>query len=362
MSEQTKWCPRCQAQRPVSEFYVNRRTADGLSGFCVEHQREAGAATALKLRSELLALLGESCVRCGFDDQRALQVDHVNGSGAMDRRTTGQHRHHRAFVERVRANRSDYQLLCANCNGIKRIEDGEHVGHRVYPRKPVRKITHPRSGRQGQANTAATTKHCPKCDITKAVSDFVPNRARSDGLSSWCRQCITEIGERVRRATRDELLSLLGGECRRCGFTDARALQVDHVHGGGSQERKTVWSSTRSFIERVRSMPGEYQLLCANCNWIKRIEEDEHRRDYTRTRPSERKKGVGKGRAPGQQDGLRRFMAEHPDSQAERSREFWENVSPEQKAAFKAKMRSIATGRKLATGPDGKRHWVHPEG
>src|ERR1022692_3922959 len=72
------------------------------------------------------------------------------------------------------------------------------------------------------------------------------------------------------------IIELLGGECVRCHFTDPRALQVDHVNGGGSKERK---STTRGFyhvvLENHLSKKTKYQLLCANCNWIKRFENNE---------------------------------------------------------------------------------------
>src|SRR5262245_4193654 len=38
-----------------------------------------------KVRLEILLLLGGAfCVRCGFDDVRALQIDHVHGNGNHD--------------------------------------------------------------------------------------------------------------------------------------------------------------------------------------------------------------------------------------------------------------------------------------
>src|SRR5437870_8547480 len=37
-----------------------------------------------KLRRKVLLRLGSSCVRCGFDDERALQVDHINGGGRQE--------------------------------------------------------------------------------------------------------------------------------------------------------------------------------------------------------------------------------------------------------------------------------------
>ena len=78
------------------------------------------------------------------------------------------------------------------------------------------------------------------------------------------------------RALRLRVLMLFGGKCQCCGFSDPRALQVDHIDGGGNQERK-VLKGTGSRYKAVLADPARYQLLCANCNWIKREEEQEYR-------------------------------------------------------------------------------------
>ena len=77
------------------------------------------------------------------------------------------------------------------------------------------------------------------------------------------------------RKKRLELLLLAGGvECKRCGFNDQRALQIDHIDGGGIKE-KHITNNVYSFIKQVGLYPKKYQVLCANCNWIKRYENDE---------------------------------------------------------------------------------------
>lgn len=67
----------------------------------------------------------------------------------------------------------------------------------------------------------------------------------------------------------------------RCGFADVRALQIDHVLGGGVREiRSGIGYHTYYLrvIESVALREGKYQLLCANCNWIKRAEQGEERK------------------------------------------------------------------------------------
>jgi hypothetical protein len=69
---------------------------------------------------------------------------------------------------------------------------------------------------------------------------------------------------------------ILGNKCARCGFDDIRALQIDHINGNGKAERKLYKGGQTVLYRMVIESNGEnYQLLCANCNWIKRVSEDE---------------------------------------------------------------------------------------
>lgn len=78
-----------------------------------------------KWKGEAFRLLGSKCIRCGFSDQRALQFDHIKGDGYIDnhkRNVT----HYKKIVASVKAGENRYQVLCCNCNWIKRVENKEH--------------------------------------------------------------------------------------------------------------------------------------------------------------------------------------------------------------------------------------------
>ncbi len=81
---------------------------------------------------------------------------------------------------------------------------------------------------------------------------------------------------------RIKTLNSLGGTvCVRCGFSDIRALQIDHINGGGKKHIES-FSSNKTYHKYVREHPKEFQVLCANCNRIKVIEDRELRKkkDY----------------------------------------------------------------------------------
>ncbi len=79
----------------------------------------------------------------------------------------------------------------------------------------------------------------------------------------------------LQNKVRLQAIMLLGCVCTRCGNNDSRVLQIDHVNGGGTQENKRVHSA--GVARRVLKEPHDFQLLCANCNWIKRHERNENK-------------------------------------------------------------------------------------
>lgn len=93
------------------------------------------------------------------------------------------------------------------------------------------------------------------------------------------REKILEYSRNRNKKKRIELLKLLGSKCVKCGFSDWRALQIDHVNGGGLAEHKKYGGSIYKLIRRkVIEGSKDYQLLCANCNNIKKFENKECRR------------------------------------------------------------------------------------
>lgn len=77
-----------------------------------------------------------------------------------------------------------------------------------------------------------------------------------------------------------DAIDILGGKCARCGFSDIRALQIDHINGDGAEKRKqgeNSYTQRKFIVEHPKDAKTEYQVLCANCNWIKRFENGETR-------------------------------------------------------------------------------------
>lgn len=84
------------------------------------------------------------------------------------------------------------------------------------------------------------------------------------------------------KEVRCQLIRLLNIEmnCMRCGFNDIRALQIDHKNGHGHNDRKIFklsgTSLYRFYLKNPELAKETLQVLCANCNWIKKDENSEH--------------------------------------------------------------------------------------
>jgi hypothetical protein len=104
---------------------------------------------------------------------------------------------------------------------------------------------------------------------------------RKEYMRNWRKANPSYIREKTNSSyakLRQKVIAGYGGKCVVCGFSDWRALQIDHVHGGGCKELREVWKgSVRGFLYWLvkQNFPPEYQCLCANHNQIKRHERGE---------------------------------------------------------------------------------------
>lgn len=64
-----------------------------------------------------------------------------------------------------------------------------------------------------------------------------------------------------------------------CGHNDLRALSIDHVNGKGTAHRKTIKGGGLGFYRwlKVNAYPTGFQVLCMNCQFVKRHESRECR-------------------------------------------------------------------------------------
>jgi len=57
-------------------------------------------------------------------------------------------------------------------------------------------------------------------------------------------------------------------QCPNCPETNPKFLTLDHINGGGNQQRRELGSSTAIYKWIIdNNYPEGYQVLCANCNF-----------------------------------------------------------------------------------------------
>ena len=184
-----------------------------LKNYCKGHY---DALRLHKLREKLFEILGgKKCVKCGFDDQLALEFDHKRDDGNIERSlSSAVSLHLLKYAKNPELTKKSLQVLCSNCNQIKR-----HISGHLSKERGIRPTT-------------MYTKKRP-----------------------------------------EKLFEILGGKkCVKCGFDDQRALQFDHIHDDGATERKkrkTTALSYYYYTDNPSIAKKRIQVLCANCNRIK---------------------------------------------------------------------------------------------
>lgn len=186
--------------------YEALKASEGISGTPSKFL-EIGQKSRDRIRKAVLEALGGSCVRCGERIPKFLNVDHVHDGGREHRkqiRTGSAQKVHQEILSGKFPGK--YQLLCWNCNHLKFLESS------------------PRT----------------------------------------CNQYV----ERYKEKARKEAFAKFGRSCFCCGSNDERILSLDHVGGGGSQQRKTLKKTGASFYRwAIKNMDScEIRVACLNCN------------------------------------------------------------------------------------------------
>lgn len=130
------------------------------------------------------------------------------------------------------------------------------------------------------------TKYCWFHGGEHPLSEFGPNRSRSDGLQLICREAMREYQRDYRRRNRERvasynkryyggfrerILAAYGGACSCCGEDISEFLTIEH-RGGIVPEHHRYANGRRIGgvnlykVILEEGCPDEYCLLCWNCN------------------------------------------------------------------------------------------------
>lgn len=130
-------------------------------------------------------------------------------------------------------------------------------------------------------------KKCNRCSETKPDYEFIGklrNGKRGKSMRQYCDACADyrkndrlknaernkEYERYTKRKLRDEILQAYGNKCQCCGESRKEFLCIDHVNGGGRQERLKM-SSLSTYYRQIKTngFPPKYRILCHNCNFAR---------------------------------------------------------------------------------------------
>lgn len=147
-----KFCSRsCCDKNWRKKFYSDSRNQENRTKYYRiyrKKQRELGMISTyvrsyrVRRKEKLFEILGSHvCIKCGFADKRALQFDHKNGGGVKDQHIHDIYNYYSSHPEEAK---QKLQVLCANCNWIKRAENNEiRKFPNIIPQKYIVPHSHP---------------------------------------------------------------------------------------------------------------------------------------------------------------------------------------------------------------------------
>jgi hypothetical protein len=115
---ETRTCRDCGIEKPIAEFYPQSKVYR--SWYCkpchrTRYEDSSRTLTSVhRLQDTVITGYGGKCTCCGETNPAFLTLDHVNGSGNIERRSKGTNWPYRDARDRNYPD--DYQVLCYNCN------------------------------------------------------------------------------------------------------------------------------------------------------------------------------------------------------------------------------------------------------
>jgi hypothetical protein len=88
-------------------------------------------------------------------------------------------------------------------------------------------------------------------------------------------------GKNFRERTKYRIFNLYSGgepKCAQCGENRMVCLSIDHIQGDGAKHRRELngGRGTELYLSIEKNYdPSRFQVLCMNCQWVKRANRDE---------------------------------------------------------------------------------------
>lgn len=204
-------CYTCKVPKSENEFIRNSQRASGRGPYCRECWNIKNDSNRIQRRIKILLSLGGKCEICSENRLIFLVIDHKQGGGRIDQKERGTS----WFVKAARngtLTSDKYRVLCHNCNGVDLIK-------------------------RSKARRTPGAMNPSEAEVAK-----------------------------------QQIITLLGGQCICCGELDHDKLVIDHKNNNPKSllcPRKARALYRYIILNKVSA--DEFQLLCWNCNHGKRL-------------------------------------------------------------------------------------------
>lgn len=130
------------------------------------------------------------------------------------------------------------------------------------------------------------TKLCQGCDTEKPLSDFYKGKSRpshfrlckvcfnlsqTSNKSRYYQENLDYFSEKRKQysvKTKLDVVNAYGRYCSCCGEGRIEFLCIDHINGGGAEERRVIGRGHSFYRHLIKSeFPSGYRVLCHNCNF-----------------------------------------------------------------------------------------------
>lgn len=130
--------------------------------------------------------------------------------------------------------------------------------------------------------SSGDTKTCAKCLEVKSLSEFYKDKVNVSGYRSWCKACMKQDSKTLyhtdgsagklrniktleaRKLLKQELVTLAGGCCSRCGYN--RSISALDFHHINNDKEGTIANLMTFSPDKAREEARKCLLLCANCH------------------------------------------------------------------------------------------------
>ena len=252
-----KTCPKCNINKPVSDFFVRR--GNNTSSYCKKCCTDIRNNKGTKNKNDICELKGNKCHICELKCKNNIQVFelHHKDPSKKEYALSSSGNRYISDIEKIMPEIDKTILVCVNCH--REIHGGlhpEYLESEVVRHKPEIKDKVPE------------TKICNCCTQSKSLSDFYQKRNGQGVSHGWCIECMRNQSALRKRQFKQKCLDFLGNKCEECGYCIYNGALEFHHKDPKEKDFNLSKVGCTNLNEKIKSELRKCKLLCANCHRI----------------------------------------------------------------------------------------------